>query len=617
MGRAFLVAAVAIIVLFVFWLIADREIQVGEGPGDELFFIQKAKSWYWFDEGFTILSFIKEPVYPLFMAMCYRLGLPLRLMTEVLYLAAAGFLAYALVLRQSRPLVGLLVFAVCALHPMHFIVFGPPLYDSIYTSLLMVTLGAVLLQFKLGDEPGRWCRPLATGLALGVLYNTRPDRPWVLLLIIGFLIAAAVWAWCHHPTLGVRLRACARECLLPVAGATVLTMAIMTANYARWGIFAISQQETPGFVAARRALMSIQPKRPVRFCLVTRKMWEKAYAVSPTFRHLQPCLNKDHPVCAITRSMGYPPGEMGDWFWWALRDAAAAKGYYTSGPVSEAFYYRIADEINTAAAAGRLPTRWVLVASLDPCLDNWLPFLVPTFRDVWSLCWADWGFYELPPEPPDAPPQSVALFNEVARRRWVDKGPTPQSQVRTWMWLGYERLMDLALADGGLVLVAVLLLHRAAPGWRAYLLTAAALGFVGFSRLSFLTLAWASNGTTAEPRYLLPAAVALSIVAIWLLAEGVRLLGSAVVYSFRMAPGLAPVATGWRRWLTPGRGTTVGVLALTAAAILLVDLRLLARPHRVLLGATVERGDNQPDKPVMTVRGSHLLDLASRKRVSI
>jgi hypothetical protein len=604
MQRFLLAAAVAIIVLFVFWLIADQEIVAWNAAEDHLWFIQKAKCWYWFDDGYSNMSFIKEPVYPLFIAVCYRLGLPLRLMTEAVYLAAAGFLAYCLVVRQSRAWVGLVVFAACALHPMHVAVFEQSRYDTIYTCLLLLALGAVLLQLKRGDEPGRWRRRLGTGLALALLYNTRPERPWVLLLIAGFLATAAVRAWRRQTTLGTRLRAWAAECIPPVAVVAALTMAIMMANYARWGIFATTDQEAPGYTAAKRALMSIKPEHPKRFCSVTREMWEKAYDISPAFNELRPFLNgpMGNGECTHTESLGLPKGQLGDWFFWMLRYGAAAARHYTSSRDSEAFYYRIADEINSAAAAGRVQTRWVFTTSLDPCLDNWLPFLIPTFSDVWSVCWANLNSTD-PPDPPGTPLQVLETFNDVACRRSVETGPTVQSQVRAWIWQTRHRFGERALADAGLVLVAVLLLRRAVPGWGAYALTAGALGFIGFSRLGFLTLVWASNFTAPEIRYMLPAALMLTIMSVWLLAEGTRLLASAVASSVSAAPGQAPSATGPCRWPPPGRRTTVAVLALTAAAILVVDLRLLSKPVVDVNGGGTEVRD--PDE----ISDAHLVDL--------
>src|SRR5262249_54982549 len=79
------------------WLTADQEVVALESPHDDQFFLQRAACGYWFDRGYTHMSFIKEPVYPLFAWLCYRLGIPLRLATETVYLAAAGVFSWILV----------------------------------------------------------------------------------------------------------------------------------------------------------------------------------------------------------------------------------------------------------------------------------------------------------------------------------------------------------------------------------------------------------------------------------------------------------------------------------------------------------------------------------------
>src|SRR5262249_58631817 len=94
LGQILLVLGILFIVLFVFWLAADQEIIALGSTYDDQWFLDKGKNAYWFDDGYSQISFMKEPVYPLFVAACYRLGLPLRLATQVVYLAAAGFLAW-------------------------------------------------------------------------------------------------------------------------------------------------------------------------------------------------------------------------------------------------------------------------------------------------------------------------------------------------------------------------------------------------------------------------------------------------------------------------------------------------------------------------------------------
>src|SRR5262249_45569794 len=217
LSRVVLVAAVVFLVLFSFWLAADQEISAANSGHDDLWSLQKGKCAYWFDEGYSQMSFIKEPIYPLFVWVCYQIGMPLRLAHEAVYLAAAGFLAWALVLRQSRAFIGLLVFAVCALHPIHFYGFQRSLSLSLYPSLLMLALGALLLQFKLRDERGRWWRRLLSGLTLALLWNTRAERPLIVLFLLPFLAADAFREWHRKPTFRATFRGWVAEWLPPLA----------------------------------------------------------------------------------------------------------------------------------------------------------------------------------------------------------------------------------------------------------------------------------------------------------------------------------------------------------------------------------------------------------------
>jgi hypothetical protein len=551
LGRALLRIAVLGLVLFVFWLIADQGIVAAPGLCDDEHFVRRAECGCWFDEeNYSQYVLFKEPTYSLFVAGCYRLGLPLRLAHEALYLAAAGFLAWSLVYRQSRAAIGLLVFAAIALQPIHFQILQSALHDAIYSSLLMLATGALLLQFKRRYEPGRWRRWLGSGVALGLLWNTRQEWPLALVLVLVFLAAAAFSEWRRHPTRGAAIRAWVGGWSPSLAVVAVITLALMGANYLRWGVFAVSDLSAPNFKAAYQALLRIRPDHSIPYVPITRDMRERAYAVSPSFRELAPYLEghlvEDRSVW-WSAFQNVPPQEYsGGWFAVVLRDAAAEAGHYQSARETEAYYGRVAEELRAAEAEGRLATRWLppgLPWAVNPDIDTYLPQLVPSWRALWYCCWS----YRLDPSPlPDVeemPPEIRALFDRVAcRRALIPTGPSGQTRVRDWIWTGYIHGMELTLAAACLVAGLVLLLRRTGPGWGMYLLPAGALGGYGLARLAVFTVFDASTFPGADIRYLLPAALSLTITAVWLLAEGLRLLRGAFANN---APGSAgqPVST--------------------------------------------------------------------------
>ena len=148
------------LVVFACWLTSDQEVVALVSPHDDQYFLQRAECGYWFDQGYSHMTFIKEPIYPLFGWLCYRLGMPLRLATEAIYLAAAGFFSWSLVRRRSPGWVGLLVLAACALHPMRFAVFRQAISDTLYPTLLLLALGTLFVPAARREPAGpmaAWC----------------------------------------------------------------------------------------------------------------------------------------------------------------------------------------------------------------------------------------------------------------------------------------------------------------------------------------------------------------------------------------------------------------------------------------------------------------------------
>jgi hypothetical protein len=510
------------VVALALWLTADQEVVALVSPHDDQFFMQRAECGYWFDQGYTQFSFIKDPIYPLFGWIWFRLGINLRLATAASYLAAAGFFSWSLVRRRSHGGVGLLVFAACALHPMQFAVFQQTTADALYPTLLLLVLGALLVQFQEAGRPGWWRHGLFSGLALGLLWNTRPERPLAGLLLLFFLAVGGYTAWRQAPTWKVAFGQWLRAWALVPAVLALTALTIPTANYVRFGVFATSDLQAPGFWSAYQALTSIRPQRSLRLVSVTREARLQAYAVSPSFRQLQPYLegNVGEKYASFGRRLyALPPGELaGGWFWWAVRDATAAAGHCRSAEEAEAFYRQIAEELQTAVRAGTLDSRVVLPAGFDPNPENYLPYLPGSAANLWQRCWS-------PDEPEplhDHANDIRQFFDTVANRRPLPAGPTAQADVRSWLWWMYGPVLQVVLLIGALL--AALVLQHDTPGRGWYFFVALALGLAGCSRLGLFALMDASAFPGAQLRYLFPVALAFAALAVWLTAEGLRLL---------------------------------------------------------------------------------------------
>jgi hypothetical protein len=349
-----------------------------------------------------------------------------------------------------------------------------------------------------------------------------------------FLAAGAYWAWHNTPTWRAALKNWLTEWGLPPALVAMVSLAIMAANYARFGVLATTDMGAPGYWSAYRALVGIRPEQALRFVPVTREARLRAYAASPHFREVEPYL--EGKLGEWYASFGrefydLPRGEIaGGWFCWALRDAAAAAGHCRSTADSEAFYQQVADELRAAADLGKVETRPVLPFGVDPYADNYWPHLPASAAKLWQRCWS-------PKEPArleDHPTDIRQFFDAMAHRRLVPPPPTAQARVRSWLWSLYGPLLSGVLLAGGLLFAALLVLRRNTPGRGWYFFIALALGLAGFSRLGLFVLIDASAFPGDALRYLFPAALTLVALAVWLSAEGLLLFFNPKVVARRV-----------------------------------------------------------------------------------
>jgi hypothetical protein len=203
----------------------------------------------------------------------------------------------------------------------------------------------------------------------------------------------------------------------------------------------------------------------------------------------------------------------------AASTPAAAAGRCRSPAESEAFYQRITDELHKAAAEGRLATRAVPPFGMAPCPEDYLPHLPASLGKLFARCWA-----HVEPKPLEDHLTDVRqLFDTIAHRRPASTEPTAQSAIRSGLWTLCGPILRGVLIGGALLGVVVLFGRRGTPGRGWYFFTASVLGLAGFSRLGLFALIDASVCPADALRYLFPAALLLSALAVWLSGEGLRL----------------------------------------------------------------------------------------------
>ncbi|HEX8678472.1 MAG TPA: hypothetical protein VF683_00820, partial [Chthoniobacterales bacterium] len=407
---------VAILLVFVFkcWVVHREEIYGLTAEHDELWYLNSARAWYW-NADYSWTAFYRPAAYPLWVASVHKIGLPLRIATDLLQIG--GFALIALALRYanvSRPVVWLF-FALATLNPATFVLNNYSRADAFYAGAMAWFIGGLIV---LLGRPSVGAASVSA-LACAALWHAREESMLLPPLVISYVLAAYVLRRARTNDWQRALRGLGAPAVVFVVLAIALVAAINTANYRRFGGFAKSEMTSPDYAAAYRALLRIRPARVDRFVPVSREAIEKAFGVSPTFARLRRAY--EGPVGQLWQSpTEYTtnlPGEIpAGWTRFALRSMAASIGVHRDPERARKFYRRVAREINRACDEGKIPSRVVLSDFLDPGTMHFLRYVPESFARVVSVLFHQYAV-TIDREDAVMEPRFRDLYDEMALRR--------------------------------------------------------------------------------------------------------------------------------------------------------------------------------------------------------
>jgi hypothetical protein len=417
------------------FLSSDRDILALNSPYDEYWFVHSAARLVW-GGNYNQMAFANLPVYSIWLALQNALGLPARLGIDLAWLSGAAYAAFALVRFSGRRWIGAAFWLLCAFHPLFIAMFDRALSETLLVVLMPWLLGAALEVWNTRAMQGGRRAPVATcvlALSFALAFHVRKEGvlffvPLVLLGACSLLHRAQWWPSLRTGTPGMRFVG------LPLLATLVLGAGLAGMNYLRWGVAVRYELAAPGYERAIAALNRIDAGPGLLHVTVTRKARQLAYEHSPTFRELQGFFEGEpgRVLAVHTAQFTGHEGEIGNgWFYWAVRDAGAIVGWHSSARAAETKYHAIANELEAAFDAGRLPAYPAWTPSfLDPDLGKW----------IGRVPGSSWGALRLvvdgspasvrlPAE--SATPQQMASFIEIVGRR----NPVPSTRVRGWIML--------------------------------------------------------------------------------------------------------------------------------------------------------------------------------------
>lgn len=470
---------------------------IGDSDHDDSLFIKLADSLrtgHWLGP-YSNRTLAKGPGFPLWVAFSARIGLPLFLTENLLYVAACFALVVGLQLVVRRRWALLCIYAVLLFNPMTYSesvlrVSREGIYPA---QTLLVLAGLVGLHTRRHHAVAvmaRWAMLL--GVAFAWFWLTREEAVWFvpsLALLLG-VTAIAIWKGreSHH---ALRLGLC----VVPLFIWGMSLLCVCTINRVKYKVFTTCEFRWKPFLKAYGSLARVEQHPWQRYVPVPKETRQRIYAVSPAFRELEPYLEgqegRDYAHCGafLLPNGGSEPEIAGGWFMWAFRDAVSLAGHYGNGKSARAYYLRLAAEVNHACEVGLLPAGPNRSTMLPPWRNEYGGLLFRKALDGIQFL-ASFQRFHVGPEPSTGERSALSLFEDLTHGRLAlpaNVTPPPErrvDEVRMAVlsdigWL-YQLLTPwaTAAAAAGFVICLGSSLYRSRCSYRLVVAMAAFLGVI-------------------------------------------------------------------------------------------------------------------------------------------
>lgn len=316
---------------------------------------------------YNYLTLAKGIGFPLFLAISYKIGIPLLSFYSIFYTIACLIALFPIRrIIKNRPL-QLIAFLL--------LLFCPASMDNnvqlIYRNMLiipqsMLLISSVMMMFyHINDNDKKklilWS--LSASFTWVFMWHTREDTIWSIpLLITSFIILLfqilknRQTNFFSKPILSKLLIA-----LLPFIFLFSSIHIISLTNYIHYGIYTTNQLNNSNYTKAVMLIMKVKPTQEIEHVEITHDTLLRLYEISPSLATLKDTIEYDYEHNSGLVAAYENNGEVNeDLITWVLTGAANAKGYYQEAQTAENFWHDVYEEINSAINQGKLETRVIL-----------------------------------------------------------------------------------------------------------------------------------------------------------------------------------------------------------------------------------------------------------------
>ncbi len=306
-------------------------------------------------------TLLKGISYSIWMVVCSKIHISYSLGLAILYIIAASSMASAIYRWSNRNLfLATIIYLGILYNPIGFATYvSARIYRMAIIAPVVVFIFAASFQVFIrivNNEKGIMIWSILEGISLGFFWNIREDSIWIAPYILIFSVILIGYVMKRNAKLGEKIKK-SIVLLIPEVCIAASMMLISIVNYMNYGIFVTNDRNQTGYSEMMSSILSIKsdmsevPSDGDIYWLSRKTMNE--------------IVDKSESLSSISDEIWYNWNEWdrdndgeseGDFFSFAIRDAACDAGLYQTAKMADEFYATVNEELQQEINNGTFET---------------------------------------------------------------------------------------------------------------------------------------------------------------------------------------------------------------------------------------------------------------------